>query len=752
MLKTRQKWLSIVLAVMFLFTLVPFGAHPALANTQYQTITAIPSFDPGKDEAKNLNLATVYIKIDPALADAEGEAIVEVLDSEGSKLDIKSVDFEGISGSNVSVADATYNPGDKYAKLKVKAGSATAKSELTLKLAVDAKDAAAGDVQVRFSNASGILENGSVVAAVAKGAGVEVSVDKVVAIGDGGGDVTFTVQENTLYGLDNTVGKNTVKFKLPNGFTWEDGSGSVKLVSGQLVDSSGTTITDSNISTVFKVYEDERELQVKVLKGFSYAEDSSSKIRLEVSGTIKVDTSVAKYGDVTVTLGGESTVTPSDVVVANYGDYSASLKSIEVKSIQPGQFDQEIGKFAIDEALPGSLVAGRTIELTLPENVKWEQYPKFSSGDSKNVGSFAIDNFEAVGTSGRTIKAKITQATSGNKPTEIVFKDGKVTAAADFTGKIELTVGGSAGVTGTVVVAEAKAPVTASASSTPSVIIGERGQAAGDLMITESAAEVFQKDLDASDMLIDGASKKLDADPGYLVIKAPEGVRFDVTPTVTVSDGDLEIDTVQRYSDDNMVKIKIKSQSAKASTIKISNIKLTVDRTVPVGDLELKIGGTALVENSMDGFFPDNEWIAKASVAKVITPAPSETQATVKFVIGDKNYNVNGVNYTMDVAPYVDSGRTFVPIRYLAYALGVNPENIYFNNDTQSAILLKDGTSVEFTIGSNIMKLGSVSIPMDVAAQVVNGRIMLPARYVANAFGYYNVGYDEATQTVTISK
>lgn len=746
MLKTRKKWLSIVLAVMFLFTLVPFGARPALANTQYQTITAIPSFDPGKDQAKTLELATVYIKIDPALANAEGEAIVEVVDSEGSKLDIISAKLNVISNGDSSVSEVTYNSGDTFATLKIKAPN-TGKSEFTLNLTVDAKDAAGGDVKVRFSNASGLLENGAVVAAVAKGAGVEVSVDKVVAIGDGGGKVTFTVQENTLYGLDNTVGKNTVKFKLPNGFTWDDNSSSygIKLISGSLVDANNNALSATD---AFKVVADERELKVEVLKAFKYAQ-GSSKIRLEVSGTIKVDTSVAKYGDVTVTLGGESTVTPSDVVVANYGNYSASLKSIEVKSVQPGQFDQEIGKFAIVEELPGTLVADRTIELTLPENVKWEQYPKFSSGDSKNVGSFDIYAFEPVGTSGRTIKAKIKTVSSGTKPTEIVFKDGKVTAAADFTGKIELTVGGSAGVTGTVVVAEAKAPVTATASSVPRVIIGERGQAAGDLLITESAAEVFQKDLDAS--VLD-SDKKLQSDPGYLVIKAPEGVRFDVTPTVTVSDGDLEIDTVQRYSDDNMVKIKIKSQSAKASTIKVSNIKLTVDRTVPVGDLELKIGGTALVENSMDGFFPDNEWVARATVAKVITPAPSETQATVKFVVGEKRYIVDGVEYTMDVAPYVDSGRTFVPIRYLANALGVNPENIYFNNDTQSAVLLKGGIAVEFTIGSNIMKLGSVSIPMDVAAQVVDGRIMLPARYVANAFGYYNIGYDEATQTVTISK
>lgn len=747
MVKTRKKWLSIVLAVMFLFTLVPFGVQPANAAATYQTLTAIPSFDPGKDAAKDLELATVYIKIDPALANTEGSAIVEVVDADGAKLDIKAAVIDKVYNTNISTAEFVYTSGDNFGKINIKSGSSTAKAELTLKLTVDAKDAAAGDVKVRFSNASGLLENGAVVAAVAKGAGVEVSVDKVVAIGDGGGKVTFTVQENTLYGLDNTVGKNTVKFKLPNGFTWDDNSSSygIKLISGSLVDANNNALSATD---AFKVVPDERELKVEVQKAFNYAQ-GSSKIRLEVSGTIKVDTSVAKYGDVTVTLGGESTVTPSDVVVANYGNYSASLKSIEVKSVQPGQFDQEIGKFAIVEELPGTLVADRTIELTLPENVKWEQYPKFSSGDSKNVGSFDIYAFEPVGTSGRTIKAKIKTVSSGTKPTEIVFKDGKVTAAADFTGKIELTVGGSAGVSGTVVVAEAKAPVTATASSVPRVIIGERGQAAGDLLITESAAEVFQKDLDAS--VLD-SKKKLESDPGYLVIKAPEGVRFDVTPTVTVSDGDVEIDTVQRYSDDNMVKIKIKSQSAKASTIKVSNIKLTVDRTVPVGDLELKIGGTALVENSMDGFFPDNEWVARATVAKVITPAPSETQATVKFVVGEKRYVVDGVEYTMDVAPYVDSGRTFVPIRYLANALGVNPENIYFNNDTQSAVLLKGGIAVEFTIGSNIMKLGSVSIPMDVAAQVVDGRIMLPARYVANAFGYYNIGYDEATQTVTISK
>lgn len=44
---------------------------------------------------------------------------------------------------------------------------------------------------------------------------------------------------------------------------------------------------------------------------------------------------------------------------------------------------------------------------------------------------------------------------------------------------------------------------------------------------------------------------------------------------------------------------------------------------------------------------------------------------TVEFSIGEKRYNINGVEYQMDTAAYMDniSGKTYIPIRYAAEAL-----------------------------------------------------------------------------------
>lgn len=56
----------------------------------------------------------------------------------------------------------------------------------------------------------------------------------------------------------------------------------------------------------------------------------------------------------------------------------------------------------------------------------------------------------------------------------------------------------------------------------------------------------------------------------------------------------------------------------------------------------------------------------------------------VTFIIGAKRYDVNGIEKTMDVAPFIDNGSTYIPIRYAAEGLGfkvdfkqTDTENIY---------------------------------------------------------------------------
>ena len=94
---------------------------------------------------------------------------------------------------------------------------------------------------------------------------------------------------------------------------------------------------------------------------------------------------------------------------------------------------------------------------------------------------------------------------------------------------------------------------------------------------------------------------------------------------------------------------------------------------------------------------------------------------------------------TMDTAPYIKDGRTFVPVRYLSNALGVAGENIYWNATTQEVTLAEPGLpKVQLTVGKIGVKSNGQPLPnVDVAPEVVPpGRTTLPARFVAEALGY----------------
>ena len=58
---------------------------------------------------------------------------------------------------------------------------------------------------------------------------------------------------------------------------------------------------------------------------------------------------------------------------------------------------------------------------------------------------------------------------------------------------------------------------------------------------------------------------------------------------------------------------------------------------------------------------------------------------------------------------------------------------------------------VQLTIGSNVLHINGIQVVMDVAPEIASSRTMLPARHVANAFGF-NVEWDAATQTVTMTQ
>ncbi|MEW6226470.1 MAG: copper amine oxidase N-terminal domain-containing protein [Bacillota bacterium] len=120
-----------------------------------------------------------------------------------------------------------------------------------------------------------------------------------------------------------------------------------------------------------------------------------------------------------------------------------------------------------------------------------------------------------------------------------------------------------------------------------------------------------------------------------------------------------------------------------------------------------------------------------------------------RFVIGRASYEADGQVKQMDAAAFVENGRTYVPVRYLALALGVAEEDIIWDGKARTVTLTLDGVTLKLTIGGKTLYVNGEAKQMDVAPVIKSGRTYLPARWVAEAFGY-EVHWDEGAKAVLV--
>lgn len=147
--------------------------------------------------------------------------------------------------------------------------------------------------------------------------------------------------------------------------------------------------------------------------------------------------------------------------------------------------------------------------------------------------------------------------------------------------------------------------------------------------------------------------------------------------------------------------------------------------------------------------------------ADAIENRAEENIKVLVFKIGHPNYYLEDRFGTvseneMDTSPYIKSGRTFVPVRFLANALGIPDHSISWNPSTR-AVTLTGNTAVHMVIGSKEMQSGGKTVVMDTAPEIIPpGRTMLPARYVAEGLGFkvaaeviINSGSNEIVASIT---
>ena len=135
-------------------------------------------------------------------------------------------------------------------------------------------------------------------------------------------------------------------------------------------------------------------------------------------------------------------------------------------------------------------------------------------------------------------------------------------------------------------------------------------------------------------------------------------------------------------------------------------------------------------------------------LALVVSIISSCIVSVPAIVSAEENITVqlDGRNLEFDVPPQIINGRTMVPMRKIFEEMGTVVE---WDNATQTVVATNDLCVINATINNNIMKINGTPKILDVSPQLVGGRTLVPARFVAEALGA-EVNWNGETSTVII--
>lgn len=138
--------------------------------------------------------------------------------------------------------------------------------------------------------------------------------------------------------------------------------------------------------------------------------------------------------------------------------------------------------------------------------------------------------------------------------------------------------------------------------------------------------------------------------------------------------------------------------------------------------------------------YSDDEWNAAAQLQLLLNQNKDMRSLPVNSIL------LSGNTVKLDTPPVIFSGRTLIPVRAIATALGAT---VLWDELEQKITLQKGTTVVEFEIGDDSMKVNGNSVHLDVPAQIINGRTVLPLRAMAESLGL-KAEWDEALQIIEI--
>ncbi|BAL81630.1 stalk domain-containing protein [Caldisericum exile] len=124
--------------------------------------------------------------------------------------------------------------------------------------------------------------------------------------------------------------------------------------------------------------------------------------------------------------------------------------------------------------------------------------------------------------------------------------------------------------------------------------------------------------------------------------------------------------------------------------------------------------------------------------------------------VGNKNMYINSKSLPIDpgreTTPIIKNGRVLVPIRAIVESVG---GKVYWDGSTQKVTILYYNTTIELWVGKEKALINGKEVPIDsinkeVKPEIINGRVMVPIRFIAESLGA-EVEWDAQSKIVILT-
>ena len=456
----------------------------------------------------------------------------------------------------------------------------------------------------------------------------------------------------------------------------------------------------------------------------------------------------------------------SGVNVANYGitdDSDHEALEVTIKESAAGALDV---KKAIDLDLPEGVYV-TNVDITKDDNA----YTTFTNKAGASNEKIDEDDFKEAYKKGdergfefarRTLVA--TDNEGINDKMELSFKLTLV-AEPNFTGDVKLKLSGDAfDKAQEVTIAKFVSPYTVEAAQNDLIIDYRNTKVPTNVVVKEAKEGLWKKDQMDFNFNVD-----------YMT--------FEDDATYTVDkDSDLEVKALKGTK----MGFKVTDESSdKAAAVTISDVSLYMSRSIAAGayDLDLMtapgqkmLTGEKLFTASTDGEtktgyyvadvidmkrdskdgWEDKFYTVKEGFVNVITAGRDQDDAsfTKKVVVpvGEKYLIAGEEQVALDVPAYISAaGYTMLPVRAVATALGINNNNVLWNQASRTVTILYGQRIITMVAGQKVVTVNGNTIPASATVQIKDGRTFLPMRDLATALGVTDITWDAATKTATMN-